>query len=247
MERHRANETKICGQHACRAVLRTRPQDVLKIYVRDDRVGDFGDVLQSMARQRRPYKVVADVELERLTESTHHEGICVVVKARPPVSLESVVGNPGPQCLLALTDVANPHNVGAILRTAAHFGVRAALLGPGGRISPAAARTAQGGAEAVDVVSVDDWRKALITCRSAGHRLVATSSHAQQSLFETALPTRAVVLVGSEAMGLPADVAALADLQVTVPGSGRVESLNVGAATAVVLAEVWRQQTNQFR
>lgn len=242
MERaRRGEEIKVCGQHACRAVFRNRPQDILRVFVRDDRVADFSDLLHALAQQRRPYKVVLNEELERLTESTHHEGVCLVVRNRPAPSLPSLLQGSQPQVLVAITDVANPHNVGAILRTAAHFGARGVLLSPKARLSPAALRTAQGGAEGVATVVVEGWPEALEACQRANHLLVATSSHAKQSLFQTRLPKRAVILVGSEATGLPEEVARLADLNLMVPGTGQVESLNVSAATAVVLAELWRQ------
>ena len=244
-EDQRSPETKVCGVHACRAVFATRPDAILRVYVREDRVSVLGDVLSNLARQRRSYKVVANEDLERLTDSTHHEGVCFVVSAKPEVSLDEVLSTQGPQCLLALTDVANPHNVGAILRTAAHFGARAVVLGDGARRSPAAVRTAQGGAESVDVLSTDDWNATLLTCRAAGYTLCATSSRARESLYDTHLPAKLVILVGSEAHGLPAQVEALADLTLAVPGTDQVESLNVAAATAVVLGELWRQQRSQ--
>lgn len=235
-------ETKICGLHACRAVFLSRPADILRVYVREDRVGSIGDVLSSLAKDKRSYKLSGNEDLERLTDSTHHEGVCFVVRAKREPTLDDLLRAPAPQCLLALTDVANPHNVGAILRTAAHFGARGVILGQGARVTPAAMRTAQGGAEAVAVLSTNDWITTLLACRSAGYALCATSSHAPQSLYDTQLPAKLVVLVGSEAQGLPDDVQELADLMVSVPGTGRVESLNVAAATAVVLGELWRQQ-----
>lgn len=249
MERGRRDEVKVCGLHACRAVFATRPDAVLKVFLRDDRVALLGDILQALARERRPYKVVSNDELERLTESTHHEGVCFLVRPRPPRTLSGLLseGRGQTRTFVALTDVANPHNVGAILRTAAHFGVNAILLGPGGRLSPAALRTAQGGAEALAVVAVEGWREALGACRAAGFTLVATSSHAAHSVFETRWPAQAVIMVGSEAAGLPPEVARLADLNVAVPGSGQVESLNVAAATAVVLAERWRRRADITR
>jgi RNA methyltransferase, TrmH family len=235
-------ETKICGLHACRAVFLSRPADILRVYVREDRVAALGDVLSSLAKERRSYKLSGNEDLERLTDSTHHEGVCFVVRGKREPTLDELLRTSGSQCLLALTDVANPHNVGAILRTAAHFGARGVILGQGARVTPAAMRTAQGGAEAVAVLSTNDWSETLLTCRSAGYALCATSSHAPNSLYETQLPAKLVVLVGSEAQGLPAEVQELADLIVAVPGTGRVESLNVAAATAVVLGELWRQQ-----
>jgi RNA methyltransferase, TrmH family len=247
----RATEVKIYGRNACRAVFTRRPEEVDRVYLVTDLLREFAEPLRERAERRLPYKVVTAEELEAITESKHHEGICVVARPRPEPTSSEILSVPGPALLVALADVGNPHNVGAILRTAAHFGARAALLGglPGARLSSAAHRTAQGGAEWLDVVGVDDLPDALRTCRHAGFSVCATSSHAEEGrdLFSERLPTRAVLLLGSEGEGLPPDLMQEADLLLTVPGTGHVESLNVAAAAAVLLGEFWRQGQSKGR
>jgi TrmH RNA methyltransferase len=234
------DERKIYGVHACRAVAERHPDDVRRIYLVEERVREFGDVLRRFAELKRPYKIVPEAELEAITESRHHEGICVVARMRPPARLQDVLRAPSPAMVLALVEVGNPHNVGAILRTAAHFGARGVLLASP-RVPPAAARTAQGGAEWVDIVPAADVTAALREAQAAGFVVCATTSHRGQNLYATALPPRVLLLVGAEDQGLPPALLAAADLVVAVPGTGHVESLNVSAATAVLLAEHWRQ------
>ena len=192
---------------------------------------------------RRPYKIVEPAELERLTESRHHEGICVVVAASPPRGLADVLAEPGPGWLVALEGVENPHNTGAIVRTAAHFGARAVVVeGPPKRLPPVVYRTAQGGAEWVDVVVAPALAAALAEARRAGFAICATSSHGGTPLFAAKLPARVVVVLGAEDVGLSPEVARAADLTVEIPGSGHVESLNVAASAAVLLGELWRRR-----
>src|SRR5262249_59847971 len=120
---------------------------ILRVYLVKELVKPFGDLLHACAELRRPYKIVEPDELERLTESRHHEGICVVAAASPPRALADVLAEPGPGWLVALAGVENPHNTGAIVRTAAHFGARAVLVGGvAKRPPPVGDRTAQGGA-----------------------------------------------------------------------------------------------------
>lgn len=238
--RHR-DEMKIHGQHACRALFARRPDKIVRVYLAADLVKVFGDLLHHCAERRLPYKIVAPQELEALTESKHHEGICVValpVKARP---LEEILRPPGPGFLVALAEVGNPHNLGAILRIAAHFGARAALVAGKG-VSPAAYRTSQGGAEAVEVVGAPELGAALGACRKAGFSVCASSSHEGRDLYAEPLPARAVVLLGSEGEGVPAALLREADLTLRIPGTGAVESLNVAAAASVILGELWRQK-----
>lgn len=235
-------EIKVYGQHACRALFARRAPDILRVYLARDLVEPFGDLLHACAQLRRPYRVVTVEELERISDSRHHEGICLVARPRPVRSLEEILGAPGPAWLVAMAGVSNPHNVGAILRSAAHFGARAVLLGGReARLPPAAHRTAQGGAEWVDVVAAPDLGRALVAAREAGFKICATSSQEGVDVYGPELPARAVVLLGGEAEGVPADVARQADLALRIPGTGHVDSLNVAAAAAVLLSEMWRR------
>ena len=240
--RSRDAELKVCGRHACRALYERRADRILRVYLTKELVKPFGDLLHACAERRRPYKVVEPEELEKLTESRHHEGICIVAAASAPRPLAEILAAPGPGWLVALAGVENPHNTGAIVRTAAHFGARGVLVeGAFKRLPPVVYRTAQGGAEWVDVVAAPALPPALAEARRAGFTICATSSHAGVDLFAASLPPRVVILLGAEDAGLPPELAKAADLALRIPGSDRVESLNVAAATAVVLAEVWRR------
>ena len=238
----RRDEVRIHGQHACRALFARRPGDIVRVYIAPELVKPFGDLLHACAERRLAYKIVAPNELEALTESKHHEGICVVARPRVAPPLGELCKGRGPAWLVALAEVGNPHNLGAILRIAAHFGARGVLLSGAG-VSPAAFRTSQGGAEAIDVVSVPELEPALESCRQAGFTICASSSHAAdgRDLYAEALPTRTVVLLGSEGEGLPKALLGQADVTLRIPGTGAVESLNVAAAASVILAELWRQ------
>jgi TrmH RNA methyltransferase len=234
------DEVKIHGQHACRALFQRRPGHIVRVYLLADLVKPFGDLLKHCAEKHLAYKIVTPEELEKLTESKHHEGICVVAMPRPPRPLPDILRPPGPALLVALAEVGNPHNLGAILRIAAHFGARAALVAGKG-VSPAAYRTSQGGAEAVEVVAAPDLAAALETCRKSGFTICASSSHEGRALYAQPLPKRAVMLLGSEGEGVPRELLHKADVVLSIPGTGAVESLNVASAASVIAAEWWRQ------
>ncbi len=223
-----------------RAAFERRPGDLVRVLVTPEAAGGFGDLLRHCARHRLPYRLVPAEEVAAVAGSTHHEGICAVTRPRPEGRLEDLLALPGPGVLLALGGVQNPHNVGAILRTAAHFGVRGALLGGAG-LTPAAHRTAQGGAEWVEVVSAPELAAALAACRRAGYAVCATGARGRD-LFAEPLPGRVMVLLGAEGAGLAPELLAHADHLLAVPGTGRVESLNVAAAAAVLLGELWRRR-----
>lgn len=244
----RDDEVRLCGTNACLAVFRARRDDIVRVHVASRRVGAFAALLRWCAENRRAYHVVEDADIGRLTQSTHHEGICLVVRRPAPLDLASFLAaeatTPAPRCVLVLDNVTNPHNLGAIVRTAAHFGAAAVLLtGPADQVptlSAAVHRTAEGGLETVPVLRAADGPGALCALRQAGYALLATSSHATASLHAAPLPAKTAFLLGAEAEGLSLDLRRWADRTVVIPGTGAVESLNVASAAAVLLAEFRR-------
>ena len=246
--RDRADEVRICGVNACRAVAETKRDRIIRVYVSEARLQTFGSLLRWCAETRRAYHVVTDAELERVTESKHHEGICLLVR-RPPAPgfaafTATLAASTGPCCLLLVENVGNPHNLGAIICVAAHFGAAGLLLAGGSgtpaSLSAAAHRIAEGGLEHVPVIPVADPVRAVTALREAGFLAVATSSHVAESLYAADLPPRVLFLFGSETEGLTAAVSRAADRCVAIPGSGAVESLNVACAAAAFLSEFRR-------
>lgn len=237
------DEVRIHGQHACRALFERRRADILRIYLTEPLTPRFGDVLAWSAREHKPYKLVAPAELEAITESRHHEGICMVARPKPLADWPALLAAPGPTLLIASAEVGNPHNLGALCRIAAHFGSQGLLLAGGASLSPAVHRVAQGGVEALAIAAPGPLEAALSQARRAGFTIAATSSHDDASptdLYRMALPARLLLILGSEARGLAPALLAAAELRLRVPGTGDVESLNVAAAAAVIMGEYWR-------
>jgi RNA methyltransferase, TrmH family len=119
------------------------------------------------------------------------------------------------------------------------------LGGPGKRLSAAAYRTAEGAAEFVDVYFSAELQELLAPCKQAGFAICATSSHKGRSLYQGDLPERAVLLLGAERDGLHESLMRSADHLLCIPGSSKVESLNVASSAAVLMAEHWRQHRSR--
>lgn len=233
----RRDTQRIHGWAAAGAVLAQRLHDVRCVYLRADRVPSLASQLKALASQRRAYRIVEDSELEALAQSPHHEGVVVDVQAAP--TLDRFASSPG-QWLL-LDRVRNPHNVGALLRSAAHFGVRGIWAIGATAAAGAAARVAEGGAEFVPYGAVDR-RTALDALRKArGFTVFGTSAASPDDLFEVELPSKVVWVLGSEAAGIDGPVAKAVDRWVRIPGTGHVESLNVSVSGALVMAEYARR------
>jgi len=234
-------ERKLYGLNACLSFVRLRGDDIIRAYfVEDVARQHFGKLMKLLAETRRAYHVVDADELEKVTESTHHEGVCLLVRDAPVLRIGEWLAQPraNAEIVLALEDVGNPHNLGAIMRTAAHFGVAAIVLSGAERLrSGAAMRTAAGGAENVPILEASGFVDALKALRNAGYAIATTSSHKGQSVFTTTWPSRVCIVVGEEQHGVSRAVQQLADQNVSIPGTGAVESLNVSVATAIVLAQ----------
>ncbi len=234
-------EIKICGVNACQAVAARRPDDVRRVYISAAQLQEFGPFLKRCATSRIAYHVVEDAELEKITQSVHHEGVCFIVREKAPTSLRQLLAVPGPRVLVYLDGVQNPHNLGAIVRVCAHFGAVGVLAaGADASTSMSMLRTAEGGGEWVEVLPVPTGPEPLQTARAAGYRLIATASRAPHDLYSQPLPARAILMLGSETHGLAPALQRLADVTVRIPGTGHLDSLNVACACSVLLSEYWR-------
>ncbi|VXB01292.1 rRNA methyltransferase [Luteimonas sp. 9C] len=237
-------EMRLYGRNAIDAVFARRPEAIRKLYLLEARIPQLQPLLKWCAGNRVGYRVVAEDDLRKLAASSHHEGVVADVLREAPQSLGAWLQAlpAGPVCALWLDGVGNPHNLGAILRSAAHFGAGAILLPKTSplALSGAAARVAEGGAESVPFVRLGRDDNAIAQLRSVGFSLAATVVRGGESLFARPLPERVVFVIGSEGEGMDADLAEACDLRLGIPGSGKVESLNVASATAVLLAQ-WMQ------
>src|SRR3546814_484031 len=177
-QRARDEELRLYGFNAVQAVFARRPQAIRKLYLAEARIPQLQPLLKWCVANRVGYRVVDEADLRKLAASAHHEGVVADVLRESPQSLTAWLEAlpPGPVCALWLDGVGNPHNLGAILRSAAHFGVSAVLLPKHSplALSGAAARVAEGGAEAVPFVRLGRDDNAIAQLRGAGFGLAAT-------------------------------------------------------------------------
>lgn len=240
------SELRLYGLNAVHAVFARRPEAIRKVYLVESRIPALKPLLAWCVKQRVGYRVVEEDDLDRLAASTHHEGVVADVLKVEPLPMGDwlrTLPEGKPVAALWLDGVGNPHNFGAILRSAAHFGAAGILLPRDSTlaISGAAARVAEGGAEQVPLVRMGQADNAAAQLRNAGFTLAATVVRGGDDLFAAKLPQRLVYVMGAEGEGMDARLAAACDARLSIPGTGAVESLNVAAATAVFLAQ-WKQR-----
>jgi TrmH RNA methyltransferase len=233
------------GLRAGLAVLARRPDEVVRVAFAREVRGEIEGAMRGPEARRIRWDEVGEPELHRLADSGHHEGLCVVARPRrwtPAHELgDALVRARG--TAIALDRVRNPYNVGAILRSAAFFGVDAVLLGapaPHPGLAPTAVRVAEGGVEHMALSRTTDLADTLARLRARAVVVVGADARAPASAFGFAFPRPVVLVVGNEREGLGERARAQCDALVGIPGGGAVESLNVAVATGILLGQMAR-------
>jgi len=200
--------------------------------------------------------------LESLTGFSLFQGILAVGKIPPPASLTEILANTAqPRLFVAVDELANAENLGALMRNCVAFGVQALLVGETSS-SPYLRRSVRNSMGAIFQLPIWEVRmanaavqlrrddpapfslaKTLHDLRARGIRCIAAHPHANgRTLSQADFSGDCCVVFGSEGNGISTDVLAACDEAVEIPMLNEVDSLNVGAAAAVFLYEVNRQR-----
>lgn len=235
---------RVYGLAAALAAFEARPEAVARIVHTKELRQPLREVLREAAKRRIAYREVEAEELSRMCESHHHEGVCVWLRRGRAATLADAIEAVGARgAVLALDAVENPHNVGAIVRTAAYFGIASVLVQTeGGRPLPASAlRIAEGGGEHVCVTVGSSLPRALAELRRAGFQLVGTDVRGGEPLASHQFADRSVIVLGNERSGLSEDVHHICDEIVMIPGADNIDSLNVSVAAGILAYELHMQ------
>ena len=230
-------EDHVCGANAVAALFARRADAVQRLFYTEAMRQVAGPFCAQLARAHRPYRMMPADELARAAGTPHHGGICAVATARE-VPLLNAVAPPQHRLLLALDGVGNPHNLGAIARSAAFFGVQALLLHetPGGAmLSDAAYRVAEGGLEYLAVYRTGDLARAVRALQPWYRSVAATLAAEGVPPRDIPVDRPTLLVLGHEEHGVSADVLAACRRQVRVTPRGAIQSLNVAQAAAVLL------------
>ncbi len=244
IKRQRMEETRVYGENACQALFNSRPDAIVRAWFIQSVTPRFRDALRYLAANRKAYHVVEEDELVKASGTEHHGGVCFIIKKHLGISVDEWLSQSTENdCIVALDHVGNPHNLGAIMRSCAHFGAKGILVEDASLLeSGAAVRTAEGGAEHVQAITADSFSEGLTRFRQAGYRIVTTSSHQGQPLSSSSLPNKVVFVLGQEGSGLDSETLNSGDMRVSIDGTGHIESLNVSVAAGILLAGWWRQR-----
>jgi TrmH RNA methyltransferase len=239
-------ELNVCGWQAVSTLFARHPDEVRRLFFDAPTGKRAGDLCRLLAQQKKVYRQLEPAELEKAAGTVHHGGIVAVIGERPLKKVTREVLAEWSRLkapLLLLDRVSNANNVGAIVRTAAFFGVRAIIMPdhpaqalPG----EAAYRVAEGGMEFVDFYRVPALPEFCAELKRT-HFLLGTSLTGNQlspaQVKDRGLPRPPAIILGNEEKGIAPALATQCDRLVKIPGTDSVESLNVSAAAAVLCWE----------
>jgi TrmH RNA methyltransferase len=256
-------ELAVCGFNAVSALGEFHPERINRLFLREDRFKLFTRVCKNLADRKRPYKICDDDELERICKSPRHQGVVAMIEEPPvePISKEDLdTWARESKTGLVLYSVGNDHNLGAMVRSAAFFGVDYIVItdsDTAARLTTSAYRVAEGGMEHVEFREVRNTAafiksasKCIVTI-GADHRARWRIRDMDTIIREKVGSLRAsgnfrsggrpgiALVVGNEESGLPQEIKEHCSALVRIPGTGNIECLNVAQAAALFLHELY--------
>jgi 23S rRNA (guanosine2251-2'-O)-methyltransferase len=193
-----------------------------------------------------PVRALPRQEMDRLTATQSHQGVLAVTSEKEYAELEDLVANRrgGRAFLVVLDGVEDPHNLGAILRTADAAGVDGVVI-PERRavgVNATVAKSSAGAAEHVPVAKVTNISRAVEELKRKNIWTVGLDERADRNYDEIDYDMDCALVFGAEGHGLHELVRKTCDFVVKIPMAGKVSSLNVSVAAGVVMYEVARQR-----
>ena len=228
---------------ALRAGARRIDRIVIAEGVRDARLRE---VLEAARSARVPVRREPRVALDRLTHSANHQGVLAVASAASYSDADDLVSRISHHTVFILLDgVEDPHNLGAIIRTAECGGATAVIVPErrAAHLTDAVAKTSAGAVEHLPVARVTNLASFIEELKKHNVWVVGVEGSGQMAYTEFNYSGATALVFGGEGAGLHRLVRERCDAVVSIPVHGKVTSLNVSVAVGVVLFEVLRQRT----
>lgn len=238
------NLDTLYGIHAVMEALKSKKRNVVQIYVADNKAGHRAveDIIRLAKRNNVKIDRMDLKVMDRLTHGANHQGI--IAKAQPvrlmklSTAMYEADGNKK-DLWLAVDEMTDPQNLGAIIRSAACLGFSTIIL-PQRRtvgLTPAVYKVACGAVENVNIVEVANLSNALLDLKEEGFWIYGADMDGQP-ITETDYASPAVLVIGSEGTGIREKTAENCDQIISIPQKGGVESLNASAAASIIMYDM---------
>ena len=237
----------IYGIHPIKEALVRMPAQCQKLYIKDSIAQkNVADILDLAKQARVPFVFVPEKKLEQFVGAVVHQGVVLETSGIPvqdyKVWLKNVSKENAP-LVIVLDELEDPHNVGAIIRTAAAVGASAVLL-PKHRQAQATGavlKASAGTALLVPLVRIGNVNQTLRDLKEKGWWVAGLAASPDKTFWETDLSGPLAIVVGAEGDGIREKTLELCDLTLSIPMIGKVESLNASVSAALAMYE-WKRQ-----
>ncbi|MBN2479462.1 MAG: 23S rRNA (guanosine(2251)-2'-O)-methyltransferase RlmB [Parachlamydiales bacterium] len=236
----------IMGKNTIKEVLKYKPFAILQIFTC---LHDTDELLEEIKDKNIPVQKVSKQSLEKMVETTSHQNIIAKIKSRRFLELKDFLKSSYDKeesLVLMLDSIYDPQNFGAILRAAECFQIDAVIFSKnrGSDITPVVTKSASGATELLDILKISNLANTLDQFIDAGYQIISTAiDEKAENLFSFKFPKKAVLIMGSEGEGVQKILLNKSDHLVYIPMMGKIDSLNVSQATAVILATIRYQAT----
>ena len=239
----------IPGFHAVRESLLNPKRQVHEIWIEVGKKGSRVDEVLGLAKARGVLAVfMSRGDIERVVPGINHQGIVALTGEFSYVDMEDLVRRSldarGFRLIVAADHITDEGNLGALMRTAAFFGVQGLILprDRSAQVTGKLLKRTSGAYLHLPVAQVVNLGRALDTLRDGGFWIIGAAGEGPASIYDFDWNRDTVLILGSESKGLSKSVRDRCDELVRIPGEGKVESLNVSVASGIILAEIMRQR-----
>ena len=236
------------GIHALTAVLEREPQRILELYIAKGRDDERLHKLINLARKEGiSIQFCNKKVLDDKSKGESHQG--VVARAYPAkvlteTDLDTIISQSAKPFLLVLDGVTDPHNLGAVLRSADAAGVDAVIVpkDKSASLNATVRKVACGAADVIPLIQVTNLARTLSELQEQQIWVVGTAGEAHQSVFDCDMAGPVALVMGAEGKGMRRLTRERCDELIKLPMLGTVSSLNVSVATGICLYEIVRQR-----
>lgn len=228
------SELLLTNPHSILQTLKYRPKEIGEIFLGDSRPSDIWGVIHQEATRSRVKVITKD-------NKSGSKGFHARVRPKAQARWEDLFSDDEQNGIwLALDCLQDPHNVGAVFRSAAFFGVKGILLSQdrSAPLSSTVYDVASGGMECVPFCIEINLVRSLQKAKEKGVWILGTSEHAKESLFTVKPDRRWLVVIGSEEKGMRSLTEKNCDQIVKIPAAGGVSSLNASVAAGIILSHL---------
>lgn len=239
----------IYGINPVSEALKSHPEYFKDILIAPGRAGQAAEKIKKLAEQHGiKCRTVAKEEIERLAQTSHHQGIAATLSEFQYADIEDILGKwktSGEKAFILILDcIQDPQNLGSLIRTANAAGVHGVII-PKDRaaeVTPAVVKASAGTIEHMLISRVTNIADTILKLKEAGLWIIGIEAGGSQDIYSFDMNTDVAIVIGSEGKGIRRLVKERCDVCLSIPMKGAISSLNASVAGGIALFEVLRKR-----